>query len=454
MSLFQTIVLAARDELLLFSAVGFALGGIDDLMVDAVWITRRLWRRLTVYSIHPRATAAALPLSRARGKIAVFIPAWREDAVIEEMLRRTLRVWEGDAYRLYVGCYINDPETIAAARRVSDQRIRVVIGTTPGPTTKAACLNVLHRAMLEDERLANKLYAAALLHDAEDSVHPDELRVHAALGERFAFIQTPVLPLRCPNSPWVSGHYLDEFAEAHSRDMVVREAVGAALPSAGVGCSIRRDALTLIADHRGGDPFAEDSLTEDYELGLRLGELDLPAAFVRIQGRDGHIVATRAEFPTTLAAAVRQKTRWTIGIALAGWDRVGWMGGAMERWMRLRDRRAPIAALLLATGYLALILTVAVILLGDQGTAPGPMVIWLLTVNGAFLLWRLLVRATCVTHHYGWREGIRSVPRMITSNIVAIMAARRAIGTYLKMLRTGEVHWDKTDHSFPNKAAK
>lgn len=450
----QTILLAARDELLLFSAAGFALGGIDDLMVDVVWLTRRLWRRLTVYSVHPRATAATLPLSRAPGKIAVFIPAWREEAVIGDMLRRTLAVWGGDAYRLYVGCYANDPATIAAARLVDDPRIHVVVGPTQGPTTKAACLNVLYRAMLNDEEGGTQPHVAVLLHDAEDSVHPDELNVHAALGARFALLQTPVLPLRQPDSPWVSGHYLDEFAEAHSRDMVVREALGAALPSAGVGCSIRRDALSLIADSRGGEPFTEDSLTEDYELGLRLGELGLPSAFVRIRGADGHIVATRSEFPATLSAAVRQKTRWTVGIALAGWDRVGWTGGVMERWMRLRDRRAPIAAVLLLTGYAALILTAGALLAGYGAPGPQPLVQALLLLNGAFLMWRLLVRATCVARHYGWREGLRSAPRMITSNIVSMMAARRAVATYLKMLRTGEVHWDKTDHSFPTHAVK
>src|SRR3546814_9264948 len=45
-----------------------------------------------------------------------------------------------------------------------------------------------------------------------------------------------------------------------------------------------------------------------------------------------------------------------LGIARAGWDRTGWgrrrhLG---ELWMRMRDRRAPLAVLVLATAYLAL----------------------------------------------------------------------------------------------------
>ena len=42
------------------------------------------------------------------------------------------------------------------------------------------------------------------------------------------------------------------------------------------------------------------------------------------------------------------------GIALSGWDRLGWSGGPAERWMRLRDRQSPLAAILIGAGYLAL----------------------------------------------------------------------------------------------------
>ena len=47
------------------------------------------------------------------------------------------------------------------------------------------------------------------------------------------------------------------------------------------------------------------------------------------------------------------------GIALAGWDRLGWRGGLAERWMRLRDRQSLLAALILCAAYLALLLWVA-----------------------------------------------------------------------------------------------
>ena len=145
-----------------------------------------------------------------------------------------------------------------------------------------------------------------------------------------------MLPLVDPHSRWISGHYCDEFAEAHIKELVVREAVGAAIPLAGVGCAIARRPLARLAALQDGRPFAGSSMTEDYEIGLRIGALGLKTMFVRIpaQPSDRGVVASRGHFPATLGAAVRQKARWLGGIALAGWDRLGWSGGLGERWMR------------------------------------------------------------------------------------------------------------------------
>ena len=71
---------------------------------------------------------------------------------------------------------------------------------------------------------------------------------------RAAVIQLPVLPLPDPHSRWISGHYCDEFAEAHIKELVVREAIGAAIPLAGVGCAIERRALGRLAAMQDGKP--------------------------------------------------------------------------------------------------------------------------------------------------------------------------------------------------------
>ena len=303
--------------------------------------------------------------------------------------------------------------------------------------------------MLAEEAGTGVKVKAVVLHDAEDVVHSAELPLFDALVERHDLVQLPVVPLVDRTSRFVSGHYLDEFTEAHGKELVVRAAIGAGLPSAGVGCAISREALAALAASRGA-PFDPDSLTEDYELGLRLRMLGRRAAFVRIPAGPGRpIVATREYFPATLDAAVAQKARWMTGIALAGWDRLGWSGGLAERWMRLRDRQSLFAALVLAAAYLALILFALLLATGWLGGPPlppfGPVLNALVAVNSALLLWRLGMRFGFVAAAHGWREGIRSLPRTVTANIIAMMAARRALGRYL----SGRSQWDKTAHLFP-----
>ncbi|MGQ0587910.1 MAG: glycosyltransferase family 2 protein [Sphingosinicella sp.] len=326
-------------------------------------------------------------------------------------------------------------------------------GPTPGPTSKADCLNRLWEQMCRDEAAEQRRFKAVLLHDAEDIVHSSELRLFDTLIERFDLVQLPVVPLIDPNSRWVSGHYIDEFLEAHGKELVVREAIGASLPLAGVGCAISRDALERIAAARGA-PFDPDCLTEDYELGLSLGALGGRAAFVRLPSGPGRpAVATRALFPGDRKAAINQKARWMTGIALSGWDRLGWTGGLAERWMRLRDRQSVLAAVILAAAYLGLLLWVGLYLLewlGVREMAPFSSFFgFLVMVNLALLLWRLGWRYGFVASAYGWREGLRALPRVVVSNIVAMAAARQAMFRYLGCGGRGRPYWDKTAHVFP-----
>jgi adsorption protein B len=440
-------------EAALFAATGFVVLGLSDLAVDLLWFAQRI----RAPGRGPRI--ADLPPPARPGRLAIFVPAWDEAAVIGDMLRGAVSAWRDCDWRLYVGTYRNDPATAAAAAAVAsaEPRVRVVTGGDPGPTTKADCLNRLWLALLADEAAEGRRAKAVVLHDAEDVVHPAELRLFDGLIERFDFVQLPVLPLIHPHSRWLGGHYADEFAESHAKEMVVRGALGAGLPSAGVGCAFAREALGRLASDRGGLPFDADSLTEDYELGLRLADSGGRRAFIRIADEDGGLVATREYFPGTLDAAVRQKARWMTGIALSGWDRLGWSGGLAERWMRLRDRQSLLAAVLLFAGYLALGLWLVLKGwqgAGGEGPAPLPALLSaLVTVNLALLGWRLAVRAAFAAAAYGWSEGLRSVPRMAVGNLVAMLAAAAALSRYRALRRGGRPRWDKTAHIFPIRPA-
>jgi adsorption protein B len=435
-------------EAALFAASGFLILGLSDLAVDLVWLGLRA-RGLG----RPLPAVEELPRPERPGRLAIFVPAWDEAVVIADMLRGAVSAWPVDDWRIYVGTYPNDPATAAAAAHVADPRVRVVTGAEPGPTTKADCLNRLWHALLADEAEEGRRAKAVILHDAEDLVHPDELRIFDSLIERFELVQLPVLPLIHPDSRWLGGHYADEFAESHGKEMVVRCALGAGLPSAGVGCAFSRAALGRLAGEKGGLPFDGDSLTEDYELGLRLADAGGRCAFARFAAADGSLVATREYFPGTLTASVRQKARWMTGIALSGWDRLGWSGGAAERWMRLRDRQSLLAAILLGAGYLALALWLALkAWQGSGGAGPAPLpaaLSVLVTVNLGLLGWRLALRSGFTAAAYGWREGVRSVPRMAIGNAVMMLAAASAFSRYRALRRGGRPRWDKTAHIFP-----
>ncbi len=446
-------------ELALFAAVGFLLFSLDDLAVDLVYFTRRAWRRVTVYRRHPRADLSSLSDARQPqppGWMVVFVPAWDEAAVIGAMLRAALARFDYRNYTLLVGHYRNDLATAAAIAQVADPRVVPVCVPADGPTSKADCLNHLYDALVRLKASRRIRAKAVVLHDAEDLVHPAELRLFDRLIERAAVVQLPVVPLIDPASPWIGGHYCDEFAESHGKDLVVREAVGASIPLAGVGCALGRDALTRLAALHDGKPFAGGSMTEDYEAGLAIGALGERTMFVRLPEVLGQsaVVASRGHFPSTVHTAVRQKARWLGGIALSGWDRIGWGGSWGERWFRMRDRRGPLAAVLMAAGYLAALLWGQFWIAGQLGAPPphdpSPALLALLRINAILLIWRIGMRAGFTASDYGWREGLAAIPRVLAGNLIAILAARRALAIHFA---GGPRHWDKTAHVFPTQTA-
>jgi len=448
----------ATRELALAAAVLIAVIGLDDLLVDLLYASRRFWRRLTIYRRVERATADTLAPAVRPGRFAILIPAWREAGVIGAMLRSTLSRFGNGDYQIFVGLYPNDLATIAEVMAVDDPRILPVINRHDGGTTKADNLNAIWQALRFEERRAGVRFKGIVLHDAEDIVHSAELRLFDRLLERFDLVQLPVLPLPDPASPWIAGHYLDEFAESHGKDLVVREAMGAAMPSAGVGCAVRRDMMDRIAQLNGGLPFDEAALTEDYELGLKIGQLGGRGVLVRLPCGGGRVVATREHFPATLDAAVNQKARWLTGIALAGWDRLGWRGGLAERWWRLRDRKAVLAALATLLAYLAAAGTLLTLIVGRLHpdiavppiAPPGSPLALLLAMNVGLLIWRLGLRALFTARAYGPAQGLLAIPRAVIANLIAILACLRALGQFATGWRRGRrLSWAKTTDAFP-----
>jgi adsorption protein B len=464
---FWRVLVLLQHELLLFAAVFFVIGAIDDIAVDVLW----LWLKLRGRVRTARLDREELRTRRLQGRAAVFLPAWSEASVIRGTLAHMLNAWPQADLRIYVGCYRNDPETIAAATRagIGDDRLRIVIHDRDGPSTKADCLNRLYRALCADEERVGERFSMVVFHDAEDLVDPAGLGLlDVAIARGTAFAQLPVEPIVHKRRGFLGrqlgSHYCEEFAESHGKAMVVRDALGAALPAAGVGCAIARGVLELLcerADESGHSleegasqvasmPFNAESLTEDYELGLAVAECGGACRFVRARGEDGRLIATRALFPARLDTVIRQKTRWIHGIALQGWDRIAWTRSPLEIWMRGRDRRGPLTALVLALGYALLVLTAILWAANATGLAPPlrltPLMEALLIVNLAAFAWRAAWRLAFTTSVHGLGEGVRAVLRIPLANVVAIIAGRRAVTAYAKTLAGRAIEWDKTPH--------
>jgi adsorption protein B len=444
-----------QHELLLFAGVFFLIGALDDILIDGLWLWYKATGKADPLKVN-RSELANQPLS---GPVAVFLPAWQEAAVIGDTIRHALSVWQQPNLRFYIGCYRNDPQTTAAVMKVAaelseraDTRLRIVIHDQNGPSTKADCLNRLHQALRDDERRSGELFATIIFHDAEDMVDPGGLvLLDQAIANGADFAQLPVEAMPQKESRWLGSHYCEEFAELHAKAMVVRDALGVGLPAAGVGCAISRRALHQLSRRSyDGSPFDAKSLTEDYELGLSIAEMGGETRFVRARGEDGSIVATRAFFPSELTHVVRQKTRWVHGIALQGWDRIGWRGGFVEGWMRARDRRGPFTALVLLVGYALLVLTAVLWLASAMGWAPelslSPFVRVLIALNLIAFAWRAAMRFVFTAKTHGFGEGARAVLRIPVTNVIAIIAGRRAVFAYIRTLMGSAVEWDKTPH--------
>ena len=80
-----------------------------------------------------------------------------------------------------------------------------------------------------------------------------------------------------------------------------------------------------------------------------------------------------------------------------------------------------------------------------------PALLTLLTINGWLLTWRVFMRACFTTSAYGLAEGILSIPRLVVGNLVAILAAARALSIHFG---GGATRWDKTRHIFPAELAQ
>lgn len=453
------------------------VSSLDDLLVDVWYWLRRLYRHYTVRRRYRPLTEAQL-LARDQQPMAIMVPAWLEYDVIAPMIENMVATLDYQHYVIFVGTYVNDQRTIDEVERMRRRYKLLHRVEVPhaGPTCKADCLNWVIQAIFLYEQTHAVNFAGVVLHDSEDVLHPLELRLFNYLLPRKDMIQLPVFSLERDWYEWVAGTYMDEFAEWHGKDLVVRESMTDTVPSAGVGTCFSRRALKVLAEETGNQPFNTDSLTEDYDVGNRLARYGMSAIFVRfpVQYRvlrkswfgapketTLHMpLCVREFFPDTFRTAFRQKARWTLGIGLQGWEQMGWSGSLANRYLLFRDRKGIVTSFVSILAYIILLQLVALIVLRHSGwwNVSFPAFLesrgvlqGLLLANGVALTWRVANRCYFTGVLYGWQHGVLAIPRMVVGNFVNFMAAARAWRMYLTGKLLGrKLAWDKTMHDFPS----
>lgn len=447
---------SAVAGLLLPVAALALVSGLDDFVL----VLAMAWRW-----IRHRKLPARPPESEFRRapeqRIAVFVPLWHEDRVIRRMLEHNLSVIRYRQYDFFVGAYPNDKQTLDAVRDAEDRYPNVHLAVCPhdGPTSKADCLNWIYQEMLLFEDLHDVSFDVIVTHDAEDLMHPDSLRLINFHSRWFDMVQIPVLPLATPLCHFTHGVYCDEFAEYQSKDVPLRTVLGGFLPSNGVGTGYTRRAIRKLAETSSSRVFEPECLTEDYEIGLRLHNLGFSQIFVPLRFTGGRPLATREYFPQSFRQAVRQRTRWLIGIALQSWERHGWKGGPAVAYWFWRDRKGLLGHPVSVTGNVIFVYGLVSWLrswLSDLPWSLGhtvgqPLFTGLLIATASLQALQMLVRAGCSARVYGFAFALGVPVRTVWANWINFVAATLALCRFFRArLEHRPLVWLKTEHMYPS----
>jgi len=458
-------------------AIVISISSIDDLIIDLVYWIRRFIRTLTIYRKHPKMQYSQL-FSIEEKPLAIMVPAWQETGVIGKMAELAAVTLDYENYHIFVGTYPNDPETQLDVDKVCAvfPNVHKVVCARPGPTSKADCLNNALDAILQFELLAKLEFAGFILHDSEDVVSPLELRLYNYLLPKNDLIQIPVYPFEREWYNFTCMHYLDEFAELHGKDVVVREALAGQVPSAGVGTCFGRAAVLALLEDGDGIAFDAQSLTEDYDIGIRLKAKGLKEIFVRFPAilddskearkklligqsiRESNVICVREFFPDTLATAIRQKSRWITGIVFQGYKTHRWTKNPILNYFLWRDRKGAVTNFI---SFMATVILFQLLLLWlYQNFWPGAYhflsifessewLVGFLWLNFFLMMNRIIQRIFFVSTYYGLVQGLLSIPRLLWGNYINFMANLKAVKQVLAHGDVRRIAWDKTTHDFP-----
>ena len=324
--------------LLWICSVLLIISGLDDVLVDLLyWFNRWKYTRNL-----PNVDDV---LAASENNIALVICAWREYKVIGRTLTYALSKMRYNNFTIFVGIYPNDTKTLEVVKRIAQKNNKVVIcvNSHDGPTTKADNLNNVYSSIKRFEKDNEKDFDIISIHDSEDFIHPLTLKInnYLIMHQGVDAVQIPVVPIKDDRGKFIHRTYCDAFAEVHSKDLVVRQALKVFIPFAGTGMSFRREIFRNLESNY-PQVFNEANLTEDYELGLRLFKMGYKTSYINLlidKNNPNSRVATGEYFPNTFWAAVKQRSRWTAGICFQNWKMHKWAGNLKTKYFLMRDRK-------------------------------------------------------------------------------------------------------------------
>jgi bacteriophage N4 adsorption protein B len=430
--------------------------GLDDLALDCVC----LWAWLRCRCSKPLA-AEEKESPHIEKRIAIFVPLWHEHAVIAGMVEHNASAINYSNYHFFIGAYPNDDPTLDAVRDLEARfpHVHLALCAHDGPTSKADCLNWIYQRMLLFEEHQKLRFDIIVTHDAEDLIHPEAFSYINAFADEFDMVQIPVLPLPTPLRDLVHGIYCDEFAEWQIKDMPARQIMGSFVPSNGVGTGFTRGALEKLATAEHNLIFEPSCLTEDYENGLRLHKLGCKQTFVPLTKHDASIVATREFFPRTARSAIRQRSRWILGIGLQSWERHGWRGRLPEIYWFWRDRKGlfgnPLSLLSNVIFFYGALTWIAARSTGAAwGLAKCSLHPSLLAVTLAIQIIQTTLRMGCTARLYGVMFALAVPLRSVVGNWINTIATWKAVRSYIRArIRHEPLVWVKTEHAYPSRSA-
>lgn len=425
------------------------LASIDDLIIDCLVALKVAKPRIPIFNPSSRSK----PKTK-KPKISVCIANWNEADVLKPMVEGNLKNIKHDNVQLVLGVYPNDEATVRVAESLAKShpdRVKVVINRRNGPTSKGQMLNEIFAHLYFDKTSAPDL---VVIHDSEDMIAPASFDLYTSLSRDYAMIQIPVFSLESRNRSLVGASYMEEFAERHTREMLLRSQFGAFVPSAGVGTCLRKDLIQHFL-HKRARVLRPDSITEDYILGAEAHAAGFKTTFAAFRDpnqADNPIIATLEYFPKDLSASVRQKTRWVYGISFESTAKLGWRENGWNLFFQYRDRKGAITNIL---PLVSLLLMIIGLVLRPDLSHIGPnlttALLFVLAANTLNIFVRITIKALAFRDVYGDLNVVGLLARWPVSLFINAAAVLRAWKMYFVESRfaSRQVSWAKTTHEIP-----